>query len=267
MNQLFRTRFMASALLFSMLNFGSVSARSEVIFEEGLRSFEKTYYPLLMARCAQCHGDSGPQIPHSSSDVVTAYTSARSLINFADLQNSRMLKMIRKRHWLSEDPSVSGMTEDEARTAIQDWWNAGESAVATKFDFVSKAQVIPANIHTMAEGLFSSMQWDLGDSDSRLAGCVFGLEIQRAFAGSGQVPGSYRIRSPRLICAKQSIAVESLFLSINDSVATYENLYDSISAQVPANSSVVPLSKEIMISVSRGAIDQMKVVFRKLTIQ
>jgi hypothetical protein len=159
-------------ILFSLLAFWTSAARPQALgpspswahrelFKNkiSLESFSKTLYPLLRARCINCHGDGGIAIGHSVSDVEAAFKVSNTLVDFSNLENSRFTTMVRRKHWLNYDPQATGMTEDEMVSALKNWWDQGASEDVDAFDFEAAPVLVPENLPDIASGAFMTLTW------------------------------------------------------------------------------------------------------------
>lgn len=248
--------------IFAIFNVGQTCA-NEIIFEDALIAFQNTLYPALKSQCAKCHGDQGPETPHSVSDVKVAYSNTKQLVNFSDIENSRFMKMIQKKHWLKDDPTSVGFSVDEARQHLHNWWTQGESqSQSNTFSYISTDVTIPVPLPLMTidPTKFVVLSWDLSQTAQNLSGCRLTLEIQQARSSTDEIPASYRVKNPTMWCLNQKIKISGLYFAVNGILAPYENIFSEVSAQVDA--SHVLLSSQIMILIARSTQDSLRVLIQ-----
>lgn len=83
--------------------------------EPGLQAFQSSVYPYLRTHCASCHATRAPQI--AAKDVNQAYQATRPLVEFAAVQNSRLVTKAQDRHC---GPTCSGDV-GELVSALKTW--------------------------------------------------------------------------------------------------------------------------------------------------
>lgn len=219
---------------------------------EGLESFKKNMHPLLVQRCANCHGDDGVVIGHSQSDASKAYNISKKFANFSNLYASTFVRKVKGEHWLDMDPDEEGMSVAEMEGALKAWWEGGEKVCPPALTVVSKPLQIPVNLPERISGQYVSVSWDLTTSGRGLAGCTFKVEIQRFTSESGAVPGAFRLRRPSVSCAAGTMKIQRVRFMLNDVANSFENIFEDVSTTVVHDGTDKILSDELMI-----VIDQM----------
>lgn len=254
-------------LLFALIGVSQVAfAQDDIITEEGLKAYEKTLYPALRAACVQCHGDGGVAIGHSVADSREAYLNSKQLVDFSSLENSRFVAKVKTKHWLRHDPNAKGMEPEAMMELLQAWWDEGESRANSKFEAISSRVEIPSNLPEMKDGRYLTLNWKL-DTDRAKLGCTATVDIQRAKYPTDTVPGSYRVKNPKMKCRGQDVEIQSVYYAISDEVRQYENIYAPVKMTIPKNGDEKLLSNEIMILVQRETKDTITMLIRKATIK
>jgi hypothetical protein len=241
-------------------------AQDDIITEEGLKAYEKTLFPALRASCVQCHGDGGMAIGHSVADSREAYLNSKQLVDFTSIENSRFVAKVKAKHWLRHDPNAKGMEPEAMIAYLQGWWNEGESRANSKFEAISTRVEIPANLPEMKDLRFVTLNWNLNTDRANL-GCTASVDIQRAKFPTETVPGSYRVKNPKMKCRGQDVEIQSVYYAISDEIRQYENIYSTVKMTIPKNGEEKMLSNEIMILVQRETKDTITMLIRKATIK
>lgn len=241
--------------------------------ESGLQAYQQTLYPLQRQYCVACHGDGGIAIGHSVSDPKAAYSVTRGLIDFIDIDSSVLMTRFKQKHWLSYGGSAIPLTPDQLREQIRQWWSQGESSCPSLADFTSQALAIPASLPTRASGKYQTLSWDLGQRSGSLQGCLFQVDIQEFSPTHDSIPGSYRVRLPRIGCVGKAVSVAGLWFPVSGSVQGYENEFADVSMEVPpvaAGTDAVVLSQRYGILIERNLTssgDTLAVMFEHLSVR
>jgi len=247
--------------------FQKAQAQSDdIISPEGLQAFEKTLYPQLRVSCVQCHGDGGVAIGHSVSDIREAYLNSKQLVDFSAIETSRFVIKVKAKHWLRHDPNARGMEVEQMMTYLNDWWQAGESKVV-RFEVLSNRLSLPDQLPEMKDGQFLTLTWDLSGERAQLPGCSASVEIQRATHPMDSIPGSYRIRNPKMKCNGQNVEVEGIHFVISSETRQFENIYAPVRSVIPKTGEDIVLSPEIMIAIQRQKKDDVAFAIRQVKIR
>ena len=218
---------------------------------EGLQAFTTTIHPLLMQRCANCHGDDGMVVEHSQSDPSKAYILSKKFVNFENLYSSTFIRKVRTSHWVNIDPDEIGMSVEEMEAGLKKWWELGESLCPPSLTFISSPIQIPVDLPTRDSGMFSSIQWDLSMRNSDLKDCEFMVQIQSFTNESGSVPGSYRLKNPSIMCRSGRMKLERVRFMLNGTTNSFENIFEDVIADFIHDGTPKTLSGEQMIIIDQ----------------
>jgi len=265
-----------SAVFLCAVMFGFVSASwGKSLFQQGaqagcdsgVEAFRQTLYPLLRTSCIECHGEGGIAVPHSTSDLQEAYSNAINFTNFSNPSASRFVERVASRHWLNYPPFPNNIqvSSEEVIDAIDLWWQQGQVSCRSEHDVVTAAHLLTELGEEVRER-WITLRWDLGELNSDYRGVEFAVDVQRFSARSSTLPGSYRLKQPRIFVSQGTVRLASLWVSVNGEVAAYENIYDSINQEVSASNDYTVLSDQHMIVIQRENVDELRVLIRNFRI-
>lgn len=251
----------------------------------GTAIFQAKVYPYLRTNCSACHGNA--QAPKFAvADVTAAYNAAHSVVNFTDINASRLLVKGTDSH------CGSGCISSNKATllGLLEQWKAGElsapgsaTTVVSIGKIVSTALPLPAGIPVVDlsngtnQNNFVRMRWDLSQvapGNPDLAGAVFEVEVQQYTALTDSGPASLRFRKPRigsptvpLLVQGVRILADKTFNVANDQYLTIDESVSPGPIAAPTASINFPvLSPELMIVVlpNGAASPQIYVSFERL---
>ncbi len=239
---------------------------SDVIVEEGLKAFEQTLYPMLRTSCTKCHGDGGIAIGHSVSNVKIAYLNSKEFVDFENPTKSIFFRRVKSQHWLKNDPTQTGMTENQILEGMRAWYEAGEKNASASFQLQTTEIQLPNTLPSIEAGKWQTMNWNLEQQDAVYKGCALKIEIQQSSKATPDFVGSYRVRNPMVRCSGSSFRLSGLFVAISNETASFENIYKDAVAQSSVSTDYTSFSNEIMILMQRkrDVADSIKILIKKI---
>ncbi len=177
--------------------------------------FKSKIHPRLVRSCSACHkaDDFGPG--HSQKNVDEAYRMAREFVRFPDYENSKMVKLVKDKHWLEYDDSERGMSEEEIKQLLKVWYEEGEKSCLK-----SKTTVVTYKDQSEYQSLknlplrgnkveVKLMRFDVSHLLDSKAAVFVEVEAQ-VFTEKGEnIPKSFRFLNPRILSDKD-LYVEGL---------------------------------------------------------
>jgi len=265
-----KTHSIALIFIFTFLVLlSSTWADQMAVCEGGLTAYQQTLYPIQRQYCIACHGDGGMAIGHSVADPKLAYTTTRTLVDFMNVSSSTLLTKVKEQHWMDYGGSGIPVTVDQIQSLIEQWWSGGEAACPSTADLTSTALSIPSDLPARASNQFLTLKWDLGATNAKFLGCTLSVDIQQFTPSQNPIPGSYRLKSPRIGCTRAGITVSGVWFPVSGSVQGYENVFASIEqtlSPVPSEDQLVELSQDESIVIQRNftANDTLSVLIEHL---
>ena len=81
-------------------------------------SFKSSLHKITSQKCISCHGDNAPRARHASSDLSESLSEALSLVNFDNIQGSKIVRKVANGHNCWSD---CGSNASELAKAISQW--------------------------------------------------------------------------------------------------------------------------------------------------
>ena len=200
---------------------------------QGLAAFEKNLYtPILRHNCVECHDVGGIGPEHSTADPIASYAAIETYVNFAQMDQSRIIQHVQTKHWVNYDTAATGVSVDQMTGALQAWWADGEKSCPNSSTAQTSAAAIPAGLPVFPAESFVKMSWALDALDPEFKGSQFEVEIQQLAAPTSTTSGAYRLRKPRLSTPQSGISFEGIRFYINGKLLDSANGWAHLGARI-----------------------------------
>ena len=242
-----------------------------------LEAFRGTVYSMTKPGCASCHSSQGQRVTsfHGDNDISVAYDAAKQRSDFNN--PSASLMVVKMNGHCGVDCGA-----DKASLMAQniDQWRIAESIIVDvpppgggggpppppsgiTFPIASLPIAMPSPLPIStgsADANFATMRIPLNSvvpANPDLAGVFLEFQIQLFNAPTTTVPGTYRIRKPRLATPTNAIRMQGIRFLINDVYLQQDNDYEGIDLVIaPGNTALVPLPFPILSTDNMLAIQR-----------
>jgi hypothetical protein len=183
----------------------------------GLAAYESGFYAFTKTQgCVTCHGNgTGPQF--AASDVGSAYTVAKTLMNFADPDNALFVTYAGNGHCgvaVCADPSI----RSEVKILMEQWAQAeGGHPTVSGPKYLTASVALPATIPAITATTPGVVRFQLSQLNTpvaALSGAIFEVEIQLIS------PGEYRVRNPKIVGSSAAVEVTGIHVFLRAASGT-----------------------------------------------
>jgi hypothetical protein len=206
---------------------------------QGLDAFKRNVYkPILRTKCIDCHDVGGIGPAHSSSDPVASYKMIKTYVQFAQLNRSRIVQHVQSQHWADYNSKETGVSVADIMTALQSWWDQGESSCPDSATAQTATLAIPTDLPLFPSQSFVPVSWKLDSLGPAFVGSQFQVEVQQMALPTSTTSGAYRLRKPRIATPRTGMVIKGIRFFINGkdplNAVGWENIGSRIGGHIPA---------------------------------
>ena len=190
------------------------------ICEESLVYFKENVHKTFKDKCINCHGDDGLHPAHAMEDPEAAFKFARRFSNFPNTDGSLFVQNVFSRHWLEYDPAEQGMTLNEMKKILSDWYELAESKCSPQYEIKTKEIVLADDIKDFKSGEFTKLNFSLNDA----LGFNSSIELKIQLFSVEDNKKIYRLYDP-IIYSEKSISIDGIVPIMNSKLLASEFLW------------------------------------------
>ena len=172
---------------------------------------------------------------------MASYQMMKTYVDFAQLDQSRIIQHVQTKHWVNYDASESGVSVDDAMAALKAWWGQGESSCPDSATAQTASLAIPDGLPVFPAPGFVPVAWKLDALGPAFAGSEFQVEVQQLALPTSTTSGAYRLRKPRIATPYAGMSVKGIQLFINGKAPLNAVGWENVDSHVAGHVAAKPL--------------------------